>query len=94
MDTCWGMFVPWTADLGIQDWEMEKEFWGYPEVFLFTMKSAKSSAGQCLFFLFFSGQSDPSFPQRHISHEGEELEISSVPFSPTSMGSEMSFAWV
>lgn len=77
----WGMFIPYTAHVGIQGWEMEKESQGYPKVSLFTPESTKSSA-ESFFFFFSSGDSDPSFPQRHLSHQGEALEISSVPFPP------------
>lgn len=47
------MFIPYTAHVGIQGWEMGKESQGYPKVSLFTPESTKSSAESFFFFFFF-----------------------------------------
>lgn len=51
-DTSWGVFVPQTAHLGVQDWDTGKELQGYPEIFLFIPESAKSSTEQFFFPVF------------------------------------------
>lgn len=59
-DVCWGMLIPWTAGVGLQDWEMGKEHQGYPELSLFTPDSTRSCTEQVFFCVLLD--KEPFFP--------------------------------
>lgn len=91
--TRWGMCVPKTACVGVQDWEMGKELQGYPEVSLFIPGSTKSSSEQ-LFFPVFRWIKWPFFPtETHFPGRWGTGNLQS-PISPSLMGSGLSFTWV